>query len=172
MRYEEKWSVLADLLIELQRKGEEIPVKVINDLRSAKTMIQVVKADPTHIENISRLDTYLRNVESYAILTMEKQGKGSVEDWLKKLKASKILPVKEKGNETSRFIPGIPRNKSWVRVQVSDETPLKEVKKIVKEKKLSHKTLGNGYILVYGDEENVKSFVKGLAEQFRGSRNR
>jgi hypothetical protein len=43
MSYEEKWKVLADLLAELQEKGETIPADVINDLRSAKTMIQVLK---------------------------------------------------------------------------------------------------------------------------------
>jgi hypothetical protein len=29
----------------------------------------------------------------------------------------------------------------------------------------------NGYMLVYGNEENIKSLVKKLAEQFRGTRN-
>ncbi len=29
----------------------------------------------------------------------------------------------------------------------------------------------NGYMLVYGNEENIKIFVKRMAEQFRGSRN-
>jgi hypothetical protein len=30
----------------------------------------------------------------------------------------------------------------------------------------------NGYILVYGNEENVKSLVKRMAEQLRGTRKR
>jgi hypothetical protein len=29
----------------------------------------------------------------------------------------------------------------------------------------------NGYMLVYGNEENLKSFVKRMTEQFRVSRN-
>lgn len=172
MSYEEKWKVLADLLAELQERGEKIPADVMNDLRSAKIMIQIVKADPTCIENVSRLDTYLRSVESYAILTTEKRGKGSVEKWLKKLKAPERVTEKEKEDVAPRFIPGVPRNKSWVRIQISDDTPLKDVEKIVKESGLSYKIRESGYILVYGDEKNIKSFVKMMTKQFRGSKNR
>ena len=172
MSYEEKWKVLADLLAELQEMGEKIPADVINDLRSAKTMIQVLKADPTHTENISRIDTYLRSVESYAIYTMEKQGAESAEEWLKKLKDPKRVKTKEKKAATSRFIPGIPRDKSWVRIQISDDTPLEFVEKFVSESNLSYRMQKNGYILVYGNEENIKTFVKKMTEQFRGSRNR
>jgi hypothetical protein len=131
-------------------------------------MIQVVKADPTKIENVSRIDEYLRSVESYAIFTIEKHGKEVAEEWLKKLKAPK--PVKLKGETVSRFIPGVPRDQSWVRIQISDDTPAEDVKKIVKENKLSHRMLENGYILVYGNKENIKSFVKMMTDQFRGSR--
>ena len=144
----------------------------MNDLRSAKTMIQVLKADPTHIENISRIDTYLRSVESYAIYTMEKQGTESAEEWLKKLKDPKRVKTKEKKEATSRFIPGVPRDKSWVRIQISDDTPLEFVEKFVRESNLSYRMQENGYILVYGNEPNIKSFVKRMTKQFRGSRNR
>ena len=93
MSYDEKWKVLADLLTELQKRGEKIPAAILNDLRSAKTMIQVLKADPTHTENISRIDTYLRSVESHAIYTIEKQGSESAEEWLKKLKGTKMVKM-------------------------------------------------------------------------------
>ena len=170
MSYEEKWKVLADLLTELQERGEKIPADVINDLRSAKTMIQVLKADPTHTENISRIDTYLRSVESYAIFAAEKLGTGTVEAWLKKLKDTKTVKAKDRA-ASSRFSLGAPRNKSWMRIKISDDTPLEDVKNLVKESKLSYKMQENGYILVYGNEKNIKSFVRRMAEQFRSAGN-
>ena len=171
MSYEEKWKLLADLLIELQERGEKIPADVINDLRSAKTIIQVLKADLTHIESISRIDTYLRSIESYAIFTAEKLGTKNVEEWLKKLKDPKRVKKKEKREENSRITPRVPRDKNWVRIQISEDTPPEGIKKLVKESKLSYKMQKNGYILVYGNGENIKSFVKRMTEQFRGSRN-
>ncbi len=170
MSYEEKWKVLADLLIELQERGEKIPADVMNDLRSAKTMIQVLKADPTHIESISRIDTYLRSVESYAIFTAEKHGTRNVDKWLKRLEIEKMMKTKEK-KAASRFIPGIPRDKTWVRIQISEDTPREDVKRLVKTSKLSYKMQENGYMLVYGNGENIKSFVKRMTEKFRGTRN-
>lgn len=171
MNYEQKWKVLADLLTELQERGEKVPADVINDLRSAKTMIQVLKADPTHTENRSRIDTYLRNVESYAIFTTEKHGTEIVKEWLKKLEEPKTVKNKEKREEASRFIPRAPRDKNWVRIQISEDIPREDVKKLVEESGLSYETQKNGYMLVYGDGEKIKSLVKRLAEQFRGARN-
>jgi len=171
MSYEKKWKVLADLLTELQERGEKIPADVINDLRSAKTMIQVLKADPTHIENISRIDTYLRSVESYAIFTTEKRGTEIVEKWLKKLEEPKRVKDKEKKEAASRFVPRVPRDKNWVRIQISEDIPREDMEKLVKESDLSYKMQKNGYMLVYGNGENIKSLVKKLAEQFRGTRN-
>lgn len=170
MSYKKKWKVLADLLAKLQESGEKIPADVINDLRSAKTMIQVLKADPTRAENVSRVDKYLRTVEAYAILTMEKQGKEDVEEWLKKLKEPKRGENNETKETDSRFVTSVPRNKNWMRIQISEDRPVEEIKKFVKENGLSYRTQENGYMLVYGNGENIKSFVKKLAEQFRGTR--
>ena len=172
MGYEEKWEVLADFLIELQERGKKTPIEVMDDLRSAKTIIQVLKADPKHIESVSRIETYLRNVESYAIFTAEEIGTKKVEEWLKKIKDPKSAEKKEKREASSKFILGVPRNKNWVRIQISEDTPLKDVEKLVKKCGLSYKMQEKGYMIVYGNRDKVKSFVKTMAEQFRGSRNK
>ena len=164
MSYEQNWKVLADLLIELRKKGEEIPTDVMNDLRSAKTMIQILKADPTHIENIPRIETYLRNVESYAIFTaQEKLGTEFVKQWLRKLEETKKIRIEEKEEAPPRFVPGLPRNKNWVRVQISKNTLRKDVERLAKENRLSSKMQKNGYMLVSGNEERIKAFIKKMA---------
>ena len=170
MSYERKWKLLADLLTELQEKGEKIPADVLNDLRAAKTMIQVLKADFTNIESISRIDTYMRTVESYAIFTLEKHGKEKVEEWLKKLKEPVNQENNKKEETSNRFVSKVPRNKNWMRIQISEDISGDDMKKLVEENNLSYRIEKNGYILVYGDKENIKSLVKKLAEQFRGDR--
>lgn len=170
MSYKEKWKVLADLLMELQEKGEKIPADVMTDLRSAKTLIQVLRADPTHIENISRIDTYLRSVESYEIFTAEKYGTHLVEEWLKKLEEPKEVKIKEK-KIASRFISGVPRDKNWVRIEISEDTPPEEIKKLADQSDVSYKMQENGYMFVYGDRENIKAFMKKMTERFRGIKN-
>ena len=163
MSYEETWKVLSDLVTELRKKGEKIPAHVMNDLRSAKTMIQILKADPTHIENIPRVETYLGNVEFHLIfVAQEKFGSEFVERWMKKLEEARRGKVEGKAEVTPRFVPGLPRGKHWVRIQISKDTPREDIEKLVKENKLSRKMQKNGYMLVYGNDESIKSFVKSL----------
>jgi len=162
MGYGEAWNVLADLIVELRKKGETIPANVMNDLRSAKTMIHVFKADSAHVENIPQIETYLESVESYVFLVAEERyGAKFVEEWLEKLSRAR-RKVEEKEETVSKFVPGLPRGKHWVRVQISKDTPRKEIERLAKEGELSCKMQKNGYMLVYGDIEGIKSFVKNL----------
>lgn len=172
MGYEEAWKVLADLVTELRRKGETIPPNVMNDLRSAKTMIQILKADPTHVENLPRIEMYMENVESHLVFTVqEKFGSDYAEQWMKKLeKARRTREEEEKA--ATRFVPGLPRGKHWVRVQISQDMPENDIKRLAKENRLSTKMQKNGYMLVYGDVEKVKLFVKKMAEELRVERKR
>lgn len=163
---------MADLLTELRKKGETIPANVMNDLRSAKTMIQILKASPTHIENVPKVETYLGNVESYLIFAaQEKFGLDYVELWMRKLeKAGRTRKVVEKAGVTLRFVPGVPRGENWVRIQTSEDTPREEVERLAERERLSHKMQKNGYMLVWGDGKSIKAFVKKMAEKFGGTR--
>ncbi len=172
MGYGQAWKVLADLITELRRRGETISPHVMNDLRSAKTMIKILKADPTHLENLPRIETYMESVESSLIFMMqEKFGSDHVEQWIKKLEDARRAPEGEE-EATPRFVPGLPRGKHWVRVQVSKDMPKNDIKRLAKENKLSSKMQKNGYMLVYGDVEKVKLFVKKMAEKLRVERKR
>ncbi len=142
----------------------------MDDLRSAKTMIQVLKADPTHTENIPRIETYLGNVEFDLISrAQDKLGSESVKRWMEKLEEARRRVYEEK-EVSSRFVPGIPRGKRWVRVQVSEDTPQTDIERLAEENGLPSKMQEDGYVLVYGKNENIKSFLKKMAERFRGAR--
>jgi len=172
MGYGEVWKILDELVIEFRQRGETIPPNVIEDLRAAKTMIQVLKADPTRAENIPSIEMYLSNVESYLIFTAhQKFGAEFAEKWLEKLReARKTIHVgeEEKAWEpASKFVPGLPRGRKWVRVQVSAETPRSEIKRLAAECGLSTRMQTDGYMLVYGEDEKLKLFVQKTGEKLR-----
>lgn len=171
MSYEEAWKVLADLLTDLRKRGETIPTDVMNDLRSAKTMIQILKADPTHIENVPRIEIYLGNVESYLIFAAQnKLGSDYVEKWMKRLgEARRKIYEEGETKPALRFVPGLPRGERWVRVQVSKDTSRKDIKRLAKENKLSYKIMDANWVLVWGDLENLKGFIQKLREVQRGA---
>jgi hypothetical protein len=161
MGYEEIWKVLDSLLTDLKQRGEVIPAEVMKDLHSAKTMIQILKADPGHAENIPKVEIYLENVEFHLVsMAQGRFGQRYVERWMKKIEEARKEASEKR--VTSRFIPGIPKGKDWVRVQVTKETPRKDIEKLAERIKLSHKIQEDGYILVWGKGRKVKSFIANL----------
>jgi len=173
MNYEEVWKTLADLITEFRKRGETIPPDVMEDLRAAKTMIQVFKADPSHVENIPSIETYLGNVESHLIFTAQKKfGSDFVEKWMQKLReAREKTPREGVTKAASRFVPGLPRGKRWLRVKISRETPRKEIERLAEECGLSCRAQRDGYVLVYGGGEDIKFFVKKMSDKLRAPKN-
>ena len=168
LSYEDKWKILADLLIEIQKMGEKIPSTVMNDLRSAKTIIQVLKRDPTHMESLARAEVYLKNVEAYAISVAEKNSPEIVQDWLKRINQPKTK--KHKKIKNSALSPKTSKDKKWMRIKQTDELSLKTVQNLSKNFVVSIKVEENGDILVFGDEKDLKSLVKNMTKQFQALR--
>lgn len=169
MGHKEAWKTLNDLIIEFRKKGETIPPEVMADLRAAKTLMHVLKADPTKTENVPTIETYLGNVESHLIFRAQARfGSEFVNRWMKKLREAREKPDAEAPAETtSKFVPGLPRGQRWVRVQVSKETPKEEIEELVNASGLACKMQDDGYMLVYGEGEKLKRFVKKMASKLR-----
>ncbi|HKZ93038.1 MAG TPA: DUF2096 family protein [Candidatus Bathyarchaeia archaeon] len=171
MRYDNIWKTLDSLIVEFRKRGETIPANVIEDLRAAKTLIQVLKADPTHQENVPSIELYLGNVESYLIFEAHQRISAEfAELWLQKLREARKathIGEEEPFEPSSKFVSGAPKDQKWLRVQVSNETPKSEIKKIAAECGVSTKIQPDGYILVYGDENMIKSFIQKTAEKLQ-----
>jgi len=169
MGHEEIWKTLNDIIVEFRKNGEIIPPEVMEDLRAAKTLIHVLKADPAKMENVPTIEMYLNNVESHLIFAAQaKFGAKFVNLWMIRLKEAREKPDVEVPAETaSKFVPGLPRSQRWVRVQVSSETPKEEIEELVKESGLACKMQDDGYMLVYGDGEKLKHFIKRTAAKLR-----
>ena len=164
------WKILDSLIAEFRKRGKPAPPNIIEDLRSAKTMMQVLKADPKHAENIPTIEMYLGNVESYLIFEAhQKFGAQFAEDWMQKLHdARKTSDAEgEPLESSSKFVPGAPRDKKWLRVQVSDEMPENEIKKLAKECGLSTRIQPDGYVLVLGDDGSIKLFIQKTSEKLQ-----
>jgi len=168
--YEAVWKILEDIIKEFRRKGETIRPEVMNDLHSAKTLIQVWKVDPSSSECLPQIEIFLENVESALMLTVyEKFGEKSAEEWMKKLiEARKKAPAKEESTPAHRkLFPSVPKGEIWVRIQVSAETPEKTIKELVKNHKLACEMQEDGYMLVFGEKEKLKAFLQKLAKYSR-----
>lgn len=172
MGYEQVWSILEDLITELRKRQQQIPATVMNDLHSAKTLIHVFNVDHAHTENIPRIEAYLENVEAQLLsIAQERVGQEFTAKWIEKIDQARREVSEENEKETERFVTGLPKGKHWVRIRISEDASKREVEKLAKESGLSCKMHKDGYMLVYGDDENVKVFVKKMAEKLRRARN-
>ncbi|UCH32879.1 MAG: DUF2096 family protein [Candidatus Bathyarchaeota archaeon] len=168
--YGEWWKALESLIAEFRIRKINIPSEVMTSLRSAKTMISVYKADSSHLEHIMDIENYLLDVESSLInLAKEKVDQTFAQDWLQKLGKSRKEEAKPE-TRPAQFFSSLPRSAHWIRILPSEDILKQNVKRLAGELKLGCKTQNDGYLLVYGSKENIKEFVKRMAEKCRRTR--
>lgn len=171
MGYGQWWKTLESLIAELRKKQVTIPLEVMASLRSAKTMISVYNADSTYLDSIPAIENYLLQVESTLInIAKEEVGQAFIELWIEKIGDARKEEEPKAETTTTRFFPGHPKDKHWIRVLPSDVILKETVEKLTAELGLSCKAQKDGYMFVYGNKEKVKDFVKKMAEKCRGSR--
>jgi hypothetical protein len=154
------WKVLEEMVIEFRKKGLPVPATVMNDLKSARTMIKIMNADASRGEITQKVDEYLGNVESYFVTEAQKEFASEyIYAWLRRLEEANCETCVEVGEE-SRFIASLPRNQKWIRVEPLANLPLEKLKQLAEESNLSCSIQENGRLLVYGKAEDIKEFVK------------
>ncbi|MGB9740789.1 MAG: DUF2096 family protein [Candidatus Bathyarchaeia archaeon] len=164
MGYLSTWKVLEEIVAEFRKKGVSIPPDIMNDLKYAKTLINILKADPTCTETNQKIEELLLKVESYLVSEGQKNFSADhLETWLKRLDEAAARPQEEEKEEEARFISGLPREHKWVRVKPIADLPIERLKRLAKESNLSCEMQGDGYLLVYGEEERIKDFIKKIA---------
>jgi hypothetical protein len=62
--------------------------------------------------------------------------------------------------EESRFIPGLPRDQKWVRVTPIATLPQEKLEQLAVESGLSLKEENDGHLIVFGNAEGIRNFVK------------
>jgi len=172
MPHDRVWMMLEDLIEEFRKHGETIPPEIMEDLRAAKSLIQVSRAKPSSSEDSIQIEVYLNNIEFYLIpKAQEKFGQTFADEWMKKLeKARKESTEEVRGSSVSKFLSGMPRDTPWVRVKLSDDIKQDIVETLAKESGLRTSDKESGYLLVFGEQEKLKTFMKKMTERFRGAR--
>jgi hypothetical protein len=164
--YLDVWRVLEEIVADFRRRGKEIPVEVMDDLKSARTMIRILKADSNREDTVQKIEEYIRTLESYLVSEGQKQfGTEYVDEKLKRLSEARGKASVEKVEET-QFVFGVPRGHKWVRARPTAELSLETLKSLAKESGLLHRTQNDGSLLVHGKDEEVRGFVKKMTTEY------
>ena len=166
MGYPAAWKVLEEMITDFRKKGTTVPAEIVSNLRHAKTLINVLGADPTRLDTSQKVEGYLLSIESYLISEAQKNfGNSYVEQWLKRLNEARSKVVEEEEKET-KFVSGVPRKQKWIRVKPSVELPIEEIKALADELNLSFNVQNDVYLLVYGEDRSIKDFVKRMTAKY------
>jgi len=160
MDYLSVWKVFDQMVADFRKRGTTIPDNIMSDLKTARTLIDALKTPQESSETIVQIEAHLANVEAYLISEGEKCfGKQYADQWLKRIYEASRKPS-DTQTEKPRFIPGIPREQKWIRVKPSSDLPLEKLKTLAKESSLLCRAQDDGYLLVCGQDEQLRDFVK------------
>lgn len=164
------WKLLEDMMLELKKSGVTIPGKVVEDLRSAKSMIQLTKTEGSHGDALQKAEEYLANVEAYVVTEGQTVfGSEKVDEWLRRLEEANAQACEDEA-VCDKFVTGVPRDQKWVRVEPMDDLNAEKVQKLANEYGMQVKTQADGRLVVYGLSENLKMFLKALAPEKANSK--
>jgi hypothetical protein len=163
-----KSKLLEEIIVTLRKSGLEIPVDVMSDLKSARTLMKIEK-DDVHgrDETEPKIDKYLYNVEAYVMAQADlRLPPEKVEKWLTELDLAScescVTVVEPK--EKIRMIPGVPRDQKWIRVEPIDNLPVEKLEQRATEANLVFRREKDGCLIVYGTDEAVKGFIKKISK--------
>ena len=160
------WKLLEDMLIALKKQGLTIPANVMEDLRAAKSMIKLSCMEGTRGgDAIQKAEEYTANVEAYLVTEAQKTfGAEIVDQWFRRLEEANAEICEEK-TEESKFVTGVPRDQKWVRVEPINNLPTELIQQFANEQNLQVKPQKDGRLLVYGQPECIKEFLKKMTAE-------
>jgi hypothetical protein len=168
MGYLDAWKVAEEMIIDLRRKGTLIPSDTMTELQSAKTLIHILEADTSQADVTQEIDKCLFNVESYIMSKGQIVfGPEYVEKWLTRLDKAKEASGETK--KESNLLPNIPRGAKWIRINPS-ALSIEESKKFADELHLSCLVQNEGFLLVHGEDEQLRELVKKMAAKYEKSK--
>jgi hypothetical protein len=153
------WKLLENMVIELKKKGASIPPNVMEDLRAAKSMIQLSCMKGSG-DAIQKAEEFLANVEAYVINQAQTTFDSETADqWLRRLEEANA-EVCEESTAENTYVTGVPRDQKWIRVEPINSLTTQRIQQLAKEQNLQVKPQKDGRLLVYGQPEDIKAFLK------------
>lgn len=164
---EQTWMVLVDLLTDLKKKGIEVPSRVNEDIRMARTTINFYKVDPTdpeRMKELKRINDFINSAQDSLLSLAEGWGAEYSNEWLEKLKKAargeELYPAQDK---RSRFVAGVPSGFTMVRFTFKEPVSEDRLVDIAEYHNVIIEFEEDNVIAIYGDKDNIKKSLKEIS---------
>jgi len=159
------WKLLEDMMLELKKSGVQIPAKTVEDLRSAKSLLKLA-CMPNSGDAVQRAEEYLANVEAFVVTEGQKAfGEERVDGWLRQLEDANVEVCAETQPAEDKFVVGVPRDQKWVRIEPTGDLTAEKIGALATEHGMQVKPEKSGKLVVCGQPENLKAFVRKMAAE-------
>ncbi len=160
------WKLLEEMTITLKKKGVNIPENIMGDLRSAKSMIKLHCTQAQGAGDVlQKAEELTANVEAFLVNEAQKIfGSETVDSWLRHLEEANAEICEEPATET-KFVTGVPRDQKWVRVEPINTLSTHRLGQLAKEQNLQISPQKDGKLLVYGQAQSLKEFIKKMTQE-------
>ena len=167
MNYEYVWKELEALVVELRSKGKDVPEEAVENLKAAKTLMTIQRVDPSSPAGAD-VEQYLGMTEAALMSSAEYHfGREYADRWLSRIEDAKAKGLNEIPKRQVGFVAGIPKGEDWVRVKITELVDMKELVSMADSLGLSKRREAEDTMLLHGQPEKVKAFLRQLTEKVR-----
>jgi len=167
--YSETWKILEQIIIQFREQGSPVPETVMNDLKSAKTLINLLETGEDRGEFGLKIEQYLSSVEANLVTEAQKIFPSEkIDEWLRRLESSSCdlcHQVKQVRQKEERFVPGVPRDQKWIRVNPIVSLPREKIEELAQNSGLSIKAEKDGHLVICGSDEGIRDFVGKMTKE-------
>jgi len=168
-------KTLDELMLELKKRGAEIPGNVTGDLKSGRSLASIYMRQPCEGDTAVKTMSILENVEMNLLSLAESTaGREFAEKWQQRIDGTLAGDAGADGCAPSqpasawKYNSGVPRGEYWIRVKESELAPVShELDGLLAGFELRSLPQDDDYLLLYGKKENVSAFLKDIRDKFR-----
>lgn len=167
MNYEYLWKELEALVIELRSKDKSVPNEVVEDLKSARTLMSIQTIDPSSQINVD-VEDFLIRTEMALISDAESHfGKNYADKWFRRMQEAKSKESNDTNKKRISFVTGIPKGEDLVRVRVSELIDMLDLVTMCGSLGLACRKENKDTIIIHGSPEKIKVFMRQLTEKVK-----
>ena len=162
INYDNVCKILDELMVEILNKGFTVPQHVFDDLKSARNLINIYRSSPQELGQAMESSPFLQIAEMNLLTIAETEiGKDYADSWQRQI-ISAYLEECPSGVKPMAFVSGVPRGDHWIRLKTSDVDIDGELSALLASLGLFVKNQDDGYILIHGGKDDVKTFLKAV----------
>ena len=167
---EQNWLVLQHLIIDLTKKGYEIPSGINPEMGLIRSSISSYKRDPSHpdlINGLAKAEMALNNIQGNLLTIAEQEGEEYVDSWLDLLKqAMQGNEVFEFAKSTSKFLVNTPPGLTTGRINLKVPLAEERVQEIAEWNGLIIEFDDDVTVQLHGDQDDLKLGLKEMGSFF------